>query len=138
MQIHLGKHPPGVRGLAIGLATAILAVPISASTAEPFLTELEWIYPNPETLRGFRVLFALEPSEMDDPKAVDVGKPARADRFVWSISVPEKSSMWVAVVAVGPSGESGPPSPWRRYDWRPGQGPLATPARPYLVQESTP
>lgn len=136
MEVRPGSRSRRVRSGFVGLVAALLTVPFSAAMAEPFLTELEWIYPDPETLRGFRVLFALEPSEQANPKAVDVGKPARADRFVWSISVPERTSVWVAVAAVGANGEVGPPSPWRRYDWRPGQGPLATPARPYLVEQA--
>lgn len=125
------------RSLAGSLALAAVVVALSgaSASAEPFLTEVQWIHPEPDQLRGFAVLFALDPAEREHPKSIDVGKPARADRFVWSISVPEQTSVWIAVVAVGHGGEQSAPSAWRRVDWRPGHGPLGNPARPYLVQE---
>jgi hypothetical protein len=129
------KQRRSVGGM-LALLVAVVALPFAGATAEPFLTEVEWIHPHPDQLRGFAVLFALDPAERAHPKSIDVGKPAVADRFVWSISVPEQTSVWVAVVAVGPSGAQSPPSAWRRVDWRPGQGPLASPDRPYLVRET--
>ena len=52
---------------------ALFAVPVAAASAsaEPFLTELEWIHPHPELLRGFQVLYALEASEKATPKSID-------------------------------------------------------------------
>jgi len=121
------------------LATLLLlscAMPFSAVRAESYLTQLEWIHPKPEQVASFRVLFALGPDDQARPTAIPVGKPLAVDRFVWPIDVPEHGSVWVAVVAVGHDGRESAPSEWRRYDWRPGQGPLGDPGRPYLVDES--
>lgn len=118
------------------LVVACLTMSPGAASAEPLLTELAWTHPQPERLRGFSVLFAQNSAERANPKSIDVGLPGRSDRFAWSIVVPERSTVWVAVVAVSASGERSAPSEWRRYDWRPGQGPLGRPARPYLVSDA--
>lgn len=100
------------------------------------MTQLEWIHPNPSAVERFFVLYAFSPEEREKPTAIEAGKPLQVDRFVWGIDVPEKSSVWVAVVAEGVNGQRSPPSEWRRYDWRPGQGRLEVPGQPYLVQEA--
>jgi hypothetical protein len=129
------RRRPGLRG-PTALLAMLIGVWVSAAGAEPYMTQLEWIHPDPETLAHFEVLFAFSAEERERPTALPVGKPLEVDRFVWPIQVPAESSVWVAVVAVGSDGQRSEPTEWRRYDWQPGQGPLDLPGRPYLVDET--
>lgn len=124
------------RRLPSMLLLGLVAGPFSSAVAEPFVTQLEWIHPDPASVAHFEVLFAFSPEEQLSPAVVDVGLPISGDHFVWGLTVDDQTSLWVAVVAVGPDGERSSRSAWRRIDWRPGQGPLDPPGRPYLVDES--
>jgi len=123
-------------GLATVWLTATLFGLVSVSDAEPYLTQLEWIHPDPEAVVRFEILYATSAETRDQATAVPVGKPLEVDRFAHAVQVPARSTVWVAVVAVGPGGARSEPSAWRRIDWAPGQGPLGLPGQPYLVDES--
>jgi len=127
--------PGAVRRAAVAIVSALAVIAFSEAFSESYMTHLEWTHPNPEQVESFRVLYAFSEAERAHPKSVDVGKPLQVDRFVWPIDVPAESTVWVAVVAVGRDEQVSEPTPWRRYDWRPGQGRLSLPGRPYLVTE---
>ena len=122
-------------GALAALAAGLAAIACSAAAAEPYVTELEWIHPDPESVEEFRVWLAWSEDEKLAPTVVPVGKPQHGDRFVWGVQVDEQNPTFVAVVAVGRDGLESAPSEWRRIDWRPGHGPLDVPGRPYLVDE---
>ena len=116
--MRLGRHHLAAACLAIAATTACLpfpsVLPRSETSAPATRGErgsrtiaIRWNHPDPASVEHFRIYWGLEAREY--VTYLDVGKPAsEGGVFETQVLVPEGLTIYVALTAIGPGGESAP------------------------------